>query len=58
LGGTDHSFGVPLDEYADDVMQQLAAGHSEVAYGFSAKTSQASRSELDAMFQNLNAQLR
>lgn len=56
LGGTDHSFGVPLNEYADDVMQQLAAGHSEIAYGFSAKGSQASRSELDAMFQMLNGQ--
>ena len=54
LGGTDHSFGVPLAEYADDVMQQLAAGHAEIAYGFSAKASQASRPELDAMFQQLN----
>jgi uncharacterized oxidoreductase len=58
LGGTDHSFGVPLDEYANDVMQQLAAGHLEIAYGFSAKTSQGSRSELDALFQSLNGQLR
>ena len=54
LGGTDHSFGVPLAEYADDVMQQLAAGHPEIAYGFSAKASQASRPELDAMFRQLN----
>ncbi len=58
LGGTDHSFGVPLDEYADDVIQQLAAGNLEIAYGFSAKTSQASRPELDAMFQSMNAQMR
>jgi len=56
LGGTDHSFGVPLDEYADDVMQQLAAGHLEIAYGFSAKASQASRAELDGLFQALNGQ--
>jgi uncharacterized oxidoreductase len=56
LGGTDHSFGVPLNEYADDVMQQLAAGHAEIAYGFSAKGSQASRAELDGMFQMLNGQ--
>ncbi|RZK94887.1 MAG: SDR family NAD(P)-dependent oxidoreductase, partial [Hymenobacter sp.] len=54
LGGTDHSFGVPLNEYADDVMQQLAAGHLEIAYGFSAKASQASRPELDALFKQLN----
>jgi hypothetical protein len=43
-----------LAEYADDVMQQLAAGHSEIAYGFSAKVSQASRPELDASFKQLN----
>jgi len=54
LGGTDHSFGVPLAEYADDVMQQLAAGHQEIAYGFSAKASQATRPELDNMFAQLN----
>jgi uncharacterized oxidoreductase len=54
LGGTDHSFGVPLAEYADDVMQQLAAGHVEISYGFSTKASQASRPELDAMFKQLN----
>lgn len=57
LGGTDHSFGVLLAEYADDVMQQLAAGHVEIAYGFSAKVSQASRAELDATFKQLNSQL-
>ena len=55
LGGTDHSFGVPLAEYADDVMQQLAAGHQEIAYGFSAKASQATRAELDGMFTQLNS---
>ena len=54
LGGTDHSFGVPLADYADDVMQQLAAGHAEVTSGFSAQGSQASRAELDAMFNHLN----
>ena len=54
LGGTDHSFGVPLAEYADDVMQQLAAGYLEITYGFSAKASQVSRPELDGMFSQLN----
>jgi uncharacterized oxidoreductase len=55
LGGTDHSFGVPLAEYADDVMHQLAAGNQEIAYGFSAKASQATRPELDGMFNQLNS---
>lgn len=54
LGGTDHSFGVPLAEYADSVLAGLAAGQPEVAYGFSAQASQAPRAELDAMFRQLN----
>lgn len=57
LGGTDHSWGVPLAEYADAVMAQLAAGRPEITYGTSAKASQASRSELDAIFQNMNERL-
>jgi uncharacterized oxidoreductase len=56
LGDTDHSFGVPLAEYADSVVAQLREGRPEVTYQFSAKTSQASRAELDAMFQQLNGQ--
>jgi uncharacterized oxidoreductase len=51
----DHSFGVPLAEYANDVMRQLATDQLEIAYGFSAKTSQASRPELDAIFTQLNS---
>ncbi len=54
LGGS-HDFGTPLDEYADSVMAQLAEGRPEITYEFSAKGSQASRAELDAMFVNLNA---
>jgi uncharacterized oxidoreductase len=54
LGGS-HDFGTPLDEYADSVMTQLAEGRPEVTYEFSAKGSQASRAELDAMFTHLNA---
>lgn len=56
LGDTDHSFGVPLAEYADSVMNQLAEGRSETTYQFSAKAAQASRDELNAMFQQLNGQ--
>jgi uncharacterized oxidoreductase len=53
LGGS-HDFGTPLDEYADSVMAQLEEGRPETTYAFSAKGSQASRAELDAMFKNLN----
>jgi uncharacterized oxidoreductase len=53
LGGS-HDFGEPLDAYADSVIAQLAEGRPETTYTFSAKTSQASRSELDAMFKTMN----
>jgi uncharacterized oxidoreductase len=53
LGGS-HDFGAPLDVYADSVMAQLAEGRPEVTYEFSAIGSQASRAELDAMFNRLN----
>jgi uncharacterized oxidoreductase len=54
LGGA-HDFGTPLDEYGDSVMAQLAEGRPEVTYDFSAKGSQASRVELDAIFTRLNS---
>lgn len=53
LGGS-HDFGEPLDEYADAVMSQFAEGRNEITYTFSSKSSQASRSELDGIFQQLN----
>ena len=53
LGGS-HDFGTPLDEYADSVMAQLAAGLPETTYEFSKKGSQASRAELDSMFEAMN----
>jgi uncharacterized oxidoreductase len=53
LGGS-HDFGVPLDEYADSVMTQLKEGRLEVTYGTSAKSSQASRAEIDQIFKTIN----
>lgn len=55
LGGS-HDFGEPLDEYADAVMRQLAEGKPEVTYTFSAQSSQASRKELDQIFERMNSQ--
>jgi len=56
LGGPGlHTFGVALDEFADAVMQRLAAGEIEIAYGFAQKASQASRPELDEIFRRMNA---
>jgi uncharacterized oxidoreductase len=53
LGGS-HDFGVPTEVYADSVLRGLAEDQEEIAYEFSARASQASRSELDAMFRELN----
>jgi uncharacterized oxidoreductase len=57
LGGS-HDFGVPTDEYADSVMAQLAEGRPETTYQFSAEASQASRAQLDAIFERMNADRR
>jgi uncharacterized oxidoreductase len=55
LGGPGlHTFGVPLDEFADAAMQRLAAGELEIAYGFAEQASKASRSELNAIFERMN----
>jgi uncharacterized oxidoreductase len=53
LGGA-HDFGEPLADYADSVIAQLREGRAETTYTFSAKSSQASRTELDEMFTMLN----
>ena len=56
LGGVGlHTFGAPLDEFADAVFARLGAGDLEIAYGFAAESSQASRAELDAIFTRMNA---
>jgi uncharacterized oxidoreductase len=55
LGGPGlHTFGVPLDEFADAAMKRLATDELEIAYGFAQKSSRASREELDAMFVQMN----
>lgn len=53
LGGS-HDFGEPLDEFADSVMKQLSEGKAEVTYGTSSTSAQASRSELDQVFERMN----
>jgi uncharacterized oxidoreductase len=56
LGGPGlHTFGAPVDEFADAVMARLEAGDLEIPYGFAAQSSRASREELDAIFQRMNA---
>ena len=55
LGGPGlHTWGVNVDEFLDAVMPRLAAGELEIGYGFSDETRNASRRELDAVFQRIN----
>lgn len=55
LGGPGlHTFGEPLDAFADAVMARLAAGEQEVGYGSSEQSRLASRAELDVAFQRMN----
>jgi uncharacterized oxidoreductase len=55
LGGPGlHTFGVPLDEFADSAAERLRKGDLEIPYGFSEQASRASREELDAIFERMN----
>ncbi|GAB3829807.1 SDR family oxidoreductase [Pontibacter rugosus] len=50
LGGAGiHTMGVPVDEFADSIMQRIEAGELEVGYGRSEKARLASREEIDQM---------
>jgi uncharacterized oxidoreductase len=55
LGGKGlHTFGVPLDEFADAVAAQLEKGSTEVKYGLSEELSQATQGQVEAIFRHMN----
>ncbi|MBC9785167.1 SDR family NAD(P)-dependent oxidoreductase [Heliobacterium chlorum] len=55
LGGPGlHTFGVPLDEFADAVFQGLRNGNQEIGYGTSEKALRMSRDEIDKAFHQMN----
>lgn len=55
LGGPGlHTFGVPVDDFADSIMARLAAGEEEVGYGTSETRRQASRAELIEATRQMN----
>jgi len=59
LGGTGvHTLGVPVDEFADAIMDRIAGGDLEAAYGFAQQASRASRGELDQMVTRMNQSAR
>jgi uncharacterized oxidoreductase len=58
LGGEGlHTFGVPLNEFADGVFQELEKGLQEIGYGSSEKALRMSRDEIDAAVQAINSRV-
>jgi uncharacterized oxidoreductase len=55
LGGPGlHTFGIPVDTFADVVFDGLARGEQEITHSFSHQTSHGTREERDALFQRIN----
>ena len=55
LGGKGlHTFGVPLNEFTDGIVEQLKMGSIEATYGFSVESSRATREQLEAIFKQMN----
>jgi uncharacterized oxidoreductase len=55
LGGKGlHTFGVPVNEFTDAIVEQLKIGSIEATYGFSTESSRATREQLDAIFKQMN----
>jgi uncharacterized oxidoreductase len=50
-----HTFGVNVDEFADAVFKGLEEQQQEIAYGTAAYASQASRKEIDVIYERMNA---
>lgn len=56
LGGVGlHTWGVPLDEFADSAFAQLREGKRDVTYGFSVESMNASAQEREAIFERMNS---
>jgi uncharacterized oxidoreductase len=55
LGGPGlHTFGEPLDEFADGIFKGLESGAQEIGYGTAAENLRLSRDEIDQRFQQMN----
>jgi uncharacterized oxidoreductase len=56
LGGPGlHTFGVPVEEFADAAFAGLERGEQEIAYGFAEQARGASPADLEALFARINA---
>ena len=49
-----HTFGVPLDEFAEAVMKRIENGETEIPYGTAKESSNESQTELDEIFKGMN----
>ncbi|PLT30596.1 SDR family oxidoreductase [Peribacillus deserti] len=57
LGGPGlHTFGEPLDEFADGIFEGLDSNQQEIGYGRSAKAMKMSREEIDQAVEQMNKQ--
>jgi uncharacterized oxidoreductase len=55
LGGPGlHTFGAPLDAFADAVVARMAAGEEEIAYGTAEDRARAAHEAFDAAFDRIN----
>ena len=55
LGGPGlHTFGAPLDDFADEVMRRMADGELEIAYGMARDRAHAARAAFDEAFERMN----
>jgi len=55
LGGPGlHTFGAPLDAFADAVVARMAAGEEEIAYGTAEDRARAAHEAFDAAFERIN----
>jgi uncharacterized oxidoreductase len=56
LGGKGwHDSGTPLNEFCDAVFEGLKQGKEEITYGYTTRSSRASRDELDELFKQMNS---
>lgn len=56
LGGAGlHTFGVPVDDFADAMLEGLRAGALEIGYATSETNRKASREQIDAIFEQMNS---
>jgi len=58
LGGKGlHTFGAPLNEFTDAIVEQLKMGSIEATYGLSVELSQATQEQKEAIFKQMNQPL-